>query len=64
MMKASHSGSRCDSSFFEGTEKKVELVIDPSLPSLRGRGDEYWERVVRVSGATIVSKIENEVSTA
>ena len=26
--------------FFKGTEKKIELVIDPSLPFFRERGSE------------------------
>ena len=47
-------------SFFEGTEKKVELVVDPSSPSLRGRGPEYWQRVVEAAGAEILSVVSND----
>ena len=50
--------------FFEGTEKKVELVIDSSLPSLRSRGDEYWNRIVRLAGARVLSKIANDSCNA
>jgi len=46
--------------FFEGTEKKVELVIDDALPSLRGFGDEYWARIARCCGARILSTISSE----
>jgi S-adenosylmethionine decarboxylase len=46
--------------FFEGTEKKVELIVDPSLPSLRSMGDEYWRRIARSARATVLSKISNE----
>lgn len=49
---------------FEGPEKKVELCIDPSLPSFRQRGHEAWSRVCTAAGAAIVSRIENERCTA
>ncbi len=44
-------------SYFEGTEKKVELVVDPSLPSFRSMGDAFWGTTVRRAGADILSKI-------
>ncbi len=50
----------CSYSFFEGTEKKVELAIDPSLPSLLELGDEVWAEVVGAAGATILSRIEDD----
>jgi len=43
--------------FFEGTEKKFELAVDVSLPSLRSLGDEFWNSVVRAAGAEIISKM-------
>jgi S-adenosylmethionine decarboxylase len=46
--------------FFEGTEKKVELIVDPSVPSLRSMGDEYWQRIARNARASVLSKISNE----
>jgi len=45
--------------FFEGAEKKVELTVDPSLPSFLGRGSGYWDRIVRSCGATVLSRIAN-----
>jgi len=50
----------CSYSFFEGTEKKVELAIDPSLPSLLELGDEVWAEVVGAAGAAILSRIEDD----
>ncbi len=47
-------------SFFEGTEKKVELMVDQSQPSLREMGDEYWKRIARSARAAVLSKISNE----
>lgn len=49
-----------DPRFFEGAEKKVEIVIDGAQPSLRAAGDEYWARIVSTAGAQILSKIGNE----
>jgi len=46
--------------FFEGTEKKVELVIDAGQPSLRGLGEEHWSRVCRRAGAHVLSRLANE----
>ena len=52
------SGAVC--SFFEGTEKKFELIVDPALPSFRESGDAYWTGVVRSAGADVLSKLSNE----
>lgn len=49
-----------DPRFFEGAEKKVEIVINGAQPSLRAMGDEYWARIVSTAGAQILSKIDNE----
>jgi S-adenosylmethionine decarboxylase len=46
-------------SFFEGTEKKVELVTDPSVRPLRELGDEFWAGLAGRAGATVLSKICN-----
>lgn len=48
------------SSFFEGAEKKVELVVDPALPSLRSRGREFWDSVVHAARARVLSVISND----
>ncbi len=50
-------------SFFEGTEKKIEIVLGPG-PSLRERGRPYWDRVVRRADARILSSIANEFCDA
>lgn len=41
--------------FFEGPEKKAELVLVPGAPSLRERGHDYWEGVVRSAHAKVLS---------
>lgn len=46
--------------FFEGTEKKVELVVDSGLPSLRGRGEAYWAGVANRAGAQVLSRKGND----
>ena len=46
-------------SFFEGTEKKFELVLDGSQPSLRRQGRAFWTRVVERAQADIVSAMSN-----
>jgi S-adenosylmethionine decarboxylase len=50
-------GSVC--SFFEGTEKKFELIVDPAVASFRSFGDAYWTAVVRGAGADILSKLSS-----
>jgi S-adenosylmethionine decarboxylase len=50
-------GSVCSS--FEGTEKKLELVVDPALASLRSFTDDYWTAVAHRAGADILSKLSN-----
>lgn len=42
---------------FEGSEKKLEIVFAPSLPSLRAKGDAFWSLVVEKSRAKILSKV-------
>lgn len=46
--------------FFEGTEKKVELVVHAGQPSLRALGDGFWDRVARRAGARVLSRLANE----
>ncbi len=46
--------------FFEGPEKKIELHISTTEPSLRGWGYPFWESVVKKAKATVLSKISNE----
>ena len=46
--------------FFEGSEKKLEIVVSKDSPDLRSYGREMWEKVVERSRATILSSISNE----
>lgn len=46
--------------FFEGPEKKVELVVGPDFPSLRSFGVERWRKVVEKSQSQILSEIHNK----
>ena len=48
------------SPFFEGTEKKFELVVDPALPSFREKGHSYWTGVARSAGAEVLSRLSND----
>ena len=46
-------------SFFEGPEKKLELVVTPDFRSLRSLGDQVWERVAASAGARVLSVLRN-----
>ena len=46
--------------FFEGSEKKIELVVAPGSPSLRKLGREFWENIVAKCRAQILSSVSNE----
>lgn len=50
--------------FFEGPEKKVELVVEPGHPSLRGWGQDTWAQVVEAAGAQILSVIRSDACDA
>ncbi|MBX3249498.1 MAG: hypothetical protein KF901_20140 [Myxococcales bacterium] len=45
--------------FFEGPEKKLELVLASGRPSLRALGDDVWQQVVESARAQIVSVMRN-----
>lgn len=47
-------------SFFEGPEKKLELVVTPEFGSLRALGEGVWHKVVEAAGARILSAMRNE----
>jgi S-adenosylmethionine decarboxylase len=53
-------GSMATPSFFEGPEKKLELVVTPELGSLRALGEDTWCRVVEAAGAKILSTQRND----
>ncbi len=48
--------------FFEGTEKKVELIIRGA--NLRAKPETFWRDMVSAAGAKIISKMSNEVCDA
>ena len=48
------------SQIFEGSEKKLEIVMKAEAPSLRSWPEEEWLKVVELSGAKVLSKISNE----
>lgn len=46
--------------FFEGSEKKIEIIFKPNTPSLRSMPYSYWEQLVKACNAQILSKVSNE----
>ncbi|MCW7555343.1 S-adenosylmethionine decarboxylase proenzyme [Endozoicomonas gorgoniicola] len=46
--------------FFEGSEKKVEMVTAPEAGSLRAMGKDFWAGVVTKAQADILDTISNE----
>lgn len=46
--------------FFEGSEKKVEVVVSSDGPNLRQLGKEYWSEIVGKCRAQILSTVSNE----
>lgn len=45
--------------FFEGSEKKIEVIFNKSLPSLRQQPKQRWIDLVAASNAQILSQISN-----
>ena len=45
---------------FEGSEKKIEIVVSSTTGDLRLRGRKYWEKIVSKCNAEIISEIKNE----
>jgi S-adenosylmethionine decarboxylase len=56
--------SKRDSQFFEGPEKKVEILVGTAFPSLRSFGGAVWDRVVKAARAETLSTIASEACTA
>jgi len=52
------------SSFFEGPEKKLELVVTPEVGSLRDLGDPVWHRVIQAAGTQVLTTLRNEACSA
>ncbi len=49
---------------FEGTEKKLEIMMRPGAPSLRSKGKPFWSEIVALSHATILSTLGNTEADA
>ncbi|MEM7646306.1 MAG: adenosylmethionine decarboxylase, partial [Pseudomonadota bacterium] len=50
--------------FFEGSEKKIEIIFNKEIPSLRDQGRAFWEDVVAASKAQILSSVSNSTMDA
>jgi S-adenosylmethionine decarboxylase len=46
--------------FFEGSEKKIEIIFKPTAPNLHSFGTAFWEDVVWAAGAKILSRVSND----
>lgn len=46
--------------FYEGCEKKLEVIVDRGCPNLRHLGADFWQRVVHCADAMIVSRMSND----
>jgi S-adenosylmethionine decarboxylase len=50
--------------FFEGPEKKFEIILKDSSCALRQYGKEFWSRIVDLAGANILSILSNQTCDA
>ncbi|MEL4416148.1 adenosylmethionine decarboxylase [Shewanella algae] len=50
--------------FFEGSEKKIEVIVTPATPSLRSLGKPFWEEMVAKANAEILSSVSNDYCDA
>ncbi|WP_220719535.1 adenosylmethionine decarboxylase [Agarivorans litoreus] len=50
--------------FFEGSEKKIELVVEAGCPPLRSLGYPFWHKVVKAAEADILSTLSNQYCDA
>ena len=50
--------------FFEGSEKRVEVLVSPATRSLRLLDEQFWSDVVACADAEILSKMGNECCDA
>ena len=44
---------------FEGSEKKLEILFSKDSPSLLEKPDGFWNKIVKASGAEILSSLKN-----
>jgi S-adenosylmethionine decarboxylase len=50
--------------FFEGSEKKIEVIFSSQVESLRLQPRAFWEKLVNKAQAQILSEVSNEKMTA
>lgn len=50
--------------FFEGSEKKFEIVIDREISDLRKRPESFWKELVKCSNAEIIGEVSSDLCTA
>jgi S-adenosylmethionine decarboxylase len=50
--------------FFEGSEKKFELALDPASPALPRKDVEFWDGVIGAARADRLSRMSNELCEA
>ena len=50
--------------FFEGSEKKIEVIFNSDVKPLREHSRSYWENLVAASKAQILSEVSNKSMTA
>jgi S-adenosylmethionine decarboxylase len=50
--------------FFEGSEKKFEVVVDSHVEPLRQRPRKFWELLVKCSNAEIIGELKSSSCTA
>jgi len=50
--------------FFEGSEKKVEIVVRDEAINLQKLDKSFWENIVKKCNATIISSIQNDSLSA
>jgi S-adenosylmethionine decarboxylase len=46
--------------FFEGTEKKVELIVSDRAPDLRRLGEQRWREIVAAARANVLSRLTTD----
>lgn len=46
--------------FFEGSEKKIEVIVKSKTPSLRSLGKPFWEKMVSAANAEILSQLSSD----
>lgn len=46
--------------FFEGSEKKVEVIVADHVVDLRTLGAAFWEQVVSQANATVLSRLQSD----